>query len=68
MKLTTPQKEVNYREEVEKVYPDAIELDNETDDYYPSVCWINDGNGNDISSDCRGVFNPWESAYNRLKK
>lgn len=60
-------KEMDYREEVLKVYPDAEELDNETEDYYPNLSWITDGHGNDISEDCNWEKSPWKSAYERLK-
>ncbi len=59
--------EINYQDEVIKVYPDAVLCDNETDELWASVEWISDGHGNDISDDCDGGHDAWECAYNRIK-
>ncbi len=57
-----------YEEEVRKIYPDAKELDNETDDLWANLWWISDGHGNDISDDVELYKNAWQNAYNRIKQ
>lgn len=59
--------DIDYEAEVKKVYPRARELDNESEDFYPDLYWITDGEGNDISSDCYHEWDAWKSAYNKLQ-
>ena len=57
---------IDHEAEVKKVYPNAIELDNDSETHYANLCWISDGNGNDISEDCKWSDDAWRSAYNNL--
>lgn len=60
--------DIDYETEVKKVYPDARELDNETEQFYADLTWITDGHGNDISDDCKWSDDAWESAYHRITR
>ncbi len=57
----------DYELEVKRVYPNAKELDNETEDLFANAYWISDGHGNDISYDCDSEHEAWQSAYEKLK-
>lgn len=59
---------INYEQEVKRMYPDAfIDIDTSSIDN-DMVCWVTDGNGNRIS-DLFCDLQPylWQSAYEMLK-